>query len=683
MLREAGQNGPQQRIDVHGRGAVHPYRNYLRVRREYVSSLARSIEGRFASLRGTYVPLVEQGTRKMVKEALASGDPPKIAFALDLIEQGDSEDVEPFVSELRSLTESESVDLRVRALDILARAPEIVDESVLRARLTDPSPRVRERAVRALVAAAGRSPDALFEELLGHPDAGTRSATLACLGRSVEPDVAARAVRPIFSRYESLNGDPDRATRLEVAVATGMLPADAVVEEAVRRLLNDEDDDVARAAVASAARLGTPELMREALAALGSTRTREAAREALAREGERVLEPLMTALAARDTDPSVRRSIPAVLGEIPRPAVVEALIDAYMWPETEQVLDDRALRALSRLRGTTDLTFPEGAVRQAVEREVAATNRYITALEAVETLPAAPSVALLRRSLREAISGRRESIFRWLGLLHSPSGMYRSYLAIESGEDRPRANALEWLESTVGHATFTSLRPALGEGVDASFTGDPLVALRELWSDEDVWLARLAMWAGFAADPASTREALAVHAPEDPGLRRSAARIQSRSDESRTRTIDPESDDMDLIEKVFLLQNVDLLGGARSEQLALLASIARDREVEGDRVLISREEPADGLYVVIDGEVALSGVGGKTIKVEPGGAFGTWALIDREPSLLEARTAGPCRLLKIQQSDFRDLLVEYPELGLDLLQGLARRLRSLAAVASG
>jgi hypothetical protein len=356
---------------------------------------------------------------------------------------------------------------------------------------------------------------------------------------------------------------------------------------------------------------------------------------------------------------------------------VDALITAYMLPETEQILDNRALRALSRLRtGSDRLAFPDERILEAMDREVAAVSSYDAAARVAAALPASRVSTLLRESLEEAVTDRRESVFRWLGLLYSQRGMYRSFLAIESGEDRPRANALEWLESTIGHARFSMLRPLLFPAGAAADTPPEVVdGLRPLWDDEDVWLARLALVASHEADPNGTAEALKGYTPDDPGLREALARLAGPVD----RTHGSGDEQMDLIEKVFLLQSVDLLSGARSQQLALLASIARDLDADPDRVLLSRDEPTDAMYVVIDGEVALTGVGGQAITVSAGQAFGTWALIDREASLIEARTLTACRLLKIQRSDFRDLLVDNPELGLDLLEGLAARLRALAA----
>ena len=135
---------------------------------------------------------------------------------------------------------------------------------------------------------------------------------------------------------------------------------------------------------------------------------------------------------------------------------------------------------------------------------------------------------------------------------------------------------------------------------------------------------------------------------------------------------------MDLIEKVFLLQRVDLLRDAQSAHLALLASIAEEIDVAPGTVLLRRDEPAGALHVLIHGGVKLSGAGGE-ITSGAGMAFGTWALIDEAPSIVEAVATEPCRLLRIGRDDFFDLLSDHPELAIGLLQGLARRVRTLVA----
>ena len=136
---------------------------------------------------------------------------------------------------------------------------------------------------------------------------------------------------------------------------------------------------------------------------------------------------------------------------------------------------------------------------------------------------------------------------------------------------------------------------------------------------------------------------------------------------------------MDVIGKAFLLQKVDLLEGARSAHLGLLASIAEEVEAEAGEVLVRTGEPNDALYVIVRGSVELSGVGNQTLTAGDGTAFGTWSLIDSAPSVVGARALEPTRVLRITRADFQELLSDHPELATGMLQALARRLRSLVA----
>lgn len=652
---------------------------FLQARREYVTTLARSIEGRFANLRATFVSLTGTGASALVRGALTAPNPLRVAFALDLVEQGDEEDVTRFAGELHGLLAHAEADVRRRAIELLSRVPDAAERDLIRERLRDEDASVREAAVQLLSESSEREPGMLMADLLEDPDPRVRSATLACLAHDGSREIAERVVRPFFEARRRDTGHEDAAARLELAAAVGLVPGEAGAEEVVRALMDDPDDDVASAAVRSAGRLERESLVPDLLRALGDPRTRAAARDALVERGEPLFGTLIEALNDPATTPRIRRNLPGVLGDIATEETVEALVDSYARPETEQILDNRILTALSRVRSRhPEVRFPTERIRSVIDREVEATRRYATARRVAESVESSRPATLLARTLREAEAERRRSLFRWLGLLYPQVSMYRSYLAIEKGDDRRSANAVEWLESTIGHQLFTRVSPALrSPGPDGYPPAAREAILRELWDDEDSWLARCALWTSLDADPPGVVSALEDFDPIDPGLRRTVARLKAHVDGAHPPALEDGNEAMDLIEKVFLLQNVDLLSGVQSQQLALLAAIAREVDADAERVLIRKGEPTDALYVVIEGEVELAGVGDQSVRVSDGSPFGTWALIDREPSLVEARTTTPTRLLQIARADFRDLLVDHPELGLDLLEGLARRVRTL------
>ncbi|MDQ3605094.1 MAG: cyclic nucleotide-binding domain-containing protein, partial [Gemmatimonadota bacterium] len=404
---------------------------------------------------------------------------------------------------------------------------------------------------------------------------------------------------------------------------------------------------------------------------------------ALRLQGPRVVGALADRLLDQRADPVVRRYIPAVLAGMPAQATVDVLLRSLEAPETDELLDYRILKALNKLRARhPELEFDRAAVLSLVGGELDAAASYTSARAALgRSTNEKAGAALLATALREAWSERRERVFRWLGLLYPPDAMYRCYLAVLGGETVARANALEWLEETVGYTLFHRLAPVLQEHGAAQGPPPRLErALRDLWNGGEPWLAGYAIWtAEELGIPGAAEGIERLCASPNPELRHLAEslltgpRTHRREEDAR-----PDSE-MNLIEKVFLLQQVDLLQGARSAHLALLASIAEEVEVEPGTVLIRQGEPTDALYVVIRGAVELRGAGEQLLVARDGTPFGTWALIDESPSLFSARAVEDTRLLRITRSDFYDLLADHHELALGLLQGLARRVRTLVS----
>jgi ATP/ADP translocase/HEAT repeat protein len=620
----------------------------LNARREYVRTLARSIEGRFASLRGVFASLFDATTIPVVKQALAGPDPLQTAFALDLVDQASAKDMGPLAPELHALLHHNSAEIRTRALGLIQRVPSAGDAAAIRERLTDPEPSVREAAVRALCAIRQDDRQSLLAELLGAEQPVVRTATLACLARGEIGTDGLAIARQAYAVRAVPEQRSDPETRVELALAAGTL-RDGDAADMLVPFLEDPDARVASTALRSAGLLELPALYPRMIDGLARASTREAARDALVAQGEKVVPALARRLLDPSADPVVRRSIPSVLAHIPSEQTVQALLRSALAPETDQLLDYRTIKALGKLRArSTSLRFDPALVGELLKREVNAGRSYLEARQALSAGDNGVVVTLLGQTLLEAWRERRETSFRTLGLVHSPEDTYRCYLAVVGTETLPRANALEWLETTLGYPGFHQLDPILTEPTDTGATrkpANPQALLEKLSSDEDPWIAHCAS--------------------------RAAKQLSTLNFQLSTSV-------MDLIEKVFLLQRVDLLRDARSAHLAMLASIAEEIDVAEGTQLLREGEPADALYIVVRGSVELRGMGG-TLQAAGGTAFGTWALIDQAPSVVEGRATEATRLLRITRDDFHDLVGDHPELAIGLLQGLARRVRSLVA----
>ena len=648
------------------------------IRQEYVRTLARSIRGRFASFEGLRT-LADASTQGVVQRALEGHDPVQTSFALDLVDQGAGTETHRISSALHDLLEHDSQDIRRKALGILARDPGNLEPERVRRRLHDPARSVREAAVRALVAA--RPADArpsLIRELLVSEHSHIRTATLACLSRreleGADGELLGQAY--LEERWDRAH-EGDRDARIELALAAGALHGDPMSAELLEPLLGDPDPAVASAALQSAGMLRRPELYPAMIAALRSPSTRESARESLAEQGSLVVNLLADYLMDERAHPAIRRHVPSVLARIADQRAVDVLLVSVVAPETDQVLDYRTLKALTKLRvRDPSLVFDPEEVLRGVEREVRAAERYDAARRCLRRVGArGRSATHLAAALEEAWEERQEGVFRLLGLLHDPDEMYRCLLAL-SGDRAARGNALEWLEETLGRGLLDHLGPVVGEPRPEPALPAPERDLSPLLRDEDPWIARLAVATVGELDAGWSRPALRdmIESGASPDLHALARRMLGGPLD-----VTPGHRPMDLIEKVFLLQKIDLLQDARSAHLALLASIAEDVDVDRGTVLIRQDEPTDALYVMIEGDVVLEGVADQRIELGQGQAFGTWALIDEAPSLVTATARSDSRLLRITRADFHDLLADHSELALGLLQGLARRVRTLVA----
>jgi len=132
-----------------------------------------------------------------------------------------------------------------------------------------------------------------------------------------------------------------------------------------------------------------------------------------------------------------------------------------------------------------------------------------------------------------------------------------------------------------------------------------------------------------------------------------------------------------VVEKVVFLQNVDVFSEVPSEQLTYLASIATVEDCLKGDIVFRENEPADALYLVLDGKVILERDGIEVKQVGSQNAFGTWALFDDESSLVTATVKENARLLKIDRREFVDLLADNVQVTQGVLKTLVKKLRGI------
>lgn len=133
-----------------------------------------------------------------------------------------------------------------------------------------------------------------------------------------------------------------------------------------------------------------------------------------------------------------------------------------------------------------------------------------------------------------------------------------------------------------------------------------------------------------------------------------------------------------IVEKVILLQGVDVFSEVSTEHLAHLAAIAEEVEHVADTRIYGESDPSDSMYIVLSGKVRLHRQDAEVTTAGDGEAFGTWALFDDELRMTSATTLSTTRLLRIDKEDFIDLLADDVDITQGVLKAVVRRLRGLA-----
>jgi CRP-like cAMP-binding protein len=133
------------------------------------------------------------------------------------------------------------------------------------------------------------------------------------------------------------------------------------------------------------------------------------------------------------------------------------------------------------------------------------------------------------------------------------------------------------------------------------------------------------------------------------------------------------------VERVLILKGADLLSDVGPRRLLGLANVAREVEISAGETIYKEDDPADALYMVVEGRVRLSTGDRTTSEVGPGEAFGTWSLVDDSARGHRAECTEAGLTLALHRDEFYDVAAGDLTLLQEVVRALAKRLRVLVA----
>lgn len=132
-----------------------------------------------------------------------------------------------------------------------------------------------------------------------------------------------------------------------------------------------------------------------------------------------------------------------------------------------------------------------------------------------------------------------------------------------------------------------------------------------------------------------------------------------------------------LLEKVLLLKSLSIFKETPETILAELAPLMQEEEAEQGTVIFNENEPGDCMFIILSGQIQIH-KGSTTLAIlGEKEVFGELSLLDAETRSASATAKTDCRLFKIDQEPFYELIDTRPEVARGFIKILCNRLRQL------
>ena len=467
-------------------------------RRQYVENLRESIHQHRVDYERASMPVLDRDSTQLISSRL-KGSPREIAYALSLFEISHERKIHPAV---RGLLTHDQPEIRQQAVRLLARAGDATVKDQVEALLRDPNLEVRTEALLYLTAFEQVDPLERIEQLGDFEDFSIRAALAAFLAR---PGASQNvdAARLLLQKMVEEGGEEGRRTRLEAARLLAILPD--LFERELRTLVDDDDAEIARTAIAAVGSLRKRSLIGALVDRMAEPALTESTVAALAQFGDRIVGTLRDYLNDQEIAPEVRREIPKVLQEIGTRAAQTVLVESVL--DRDVVLRYHTIAAINRLgQAHPERSTDRKLIESVLAAEIMGHYRSYQVLGTMQGSLDDPSNPI-EHGLRESMEKETERIFRLLKILYPQYDLHSAYVGLQSPDPVVHDNAVEFMDSVLPPEVRALIIPLFDRNVTVpariaganrllgSTVGDREEAIEVMAQSEDPWLRACAAYA--------------------------------------------------------------------------------------------------------------------------------------------------------------------------------------------
>jgi CRP-like cAMP-binding protein len=131
------------------------------------------------------------------------------------------------------------------------------------------------------------------------------------------------------------------------------------------------------------------------------------------------------------------------------------------------------------------------------------------------------------------------------------------------------------------------------------------------------------------------------------------------------------------VDRLLLVRRVPIFQELRDDFLVRLAAAMTEQFVPANRTIFKQGQEGRSLFIVVSGLVKVH-IGNKQLAVFPAGeSFGEMAVFDAQPRSASATALEACECLELTQEQLYDAIEETPEIAVNIIRVLSRRIREL------
>jgi CRP-like cAMP-binding protein len=131
------------------------------------------------------------------------------------------------------------------------------------------------------------------------------------------------------------------------------------------------------------------------------------------------------------------------------------------------------------------------------------------------------------------------------------------------------------------------------------------------------------------------------------------------------------------VERLLFIRAVPIFQELRDDFLVRLASVMEELSFPADHTIVTQNEEGRSLYIVISGLVRVHIGDRELAQLKQGACFGEMSLFDAEPRSASVTTLETCECLLLTQLQLYDAIDETPEIAINIIRLLSRRIREL------